>query len=587
MRAIRFLKALFHRRKLYSLLIILHAILVLIHICLVIVWARGAEHAVTISLDRAGTISNRIVFASQIFIITYTACLLLITQRLSLNSLLLRPRTLTALHDVSSAWTGLGAGLLSLWRQLSIPTAVFGTLGVTVYLGCLSILHISTPALFSMDAFNQTGALPVGFIAGMPSVGDPTLFHSVYAPSLWATTATLLPYLLLSDDQSTLGLANNTLYDILDPNSGGVGDVTVSAMTANVTCHSLPNPTGTSDGVDQDEWTVSVASDDYNISFNFTIGGMTLGSLMRITWYDQDINATLLLGRNAIFVTSFNVTDGSGGLGSHVSLSGSGFDYLQIIGCTLSWSPTNVTVDAGTRYIVGMGSGAATRRSSEWTAWKPGFQAFPQDREDLQVDSWADMLVSSADPPGAVMNLSDFTETDMASIQTFIVNVLNETLFTSHNVTLTDFEDTLNRLTASMFWAAAHMPAPDTQGDYLTLANGSTQVPQTVSRLNLNLTAVIFGLSASVILLAFALYLTCGATRARHKMDGMGVLHVLWLVADRPSVLNRIASVSEPTTDELRRVGVTEIVSLSRTVNDEDSVEAKYSKVALQETDTA
>ncbi|KZT05120.1 uncharacterized protein LAESUDRAFT_750796 [Laetiporus sulphureus 93-53] len=577
MRAIRFLKALFHRRKLYSLLIILHAILVLIHICLVIVWARGAEHAVTISLDRAGTISNRIVFASQIFIITYTACLLLITQRLSLNSLLLRPRTLTALHDVSSAWTGLGAGLLSLWRQLSIPTAVFGTLGVAVYLGCLSILHISTPALFSMDAFNQTGALPVGFIAGMPSVGDPTLPLSVDAQSVWAAATKLLPYLALADDQSTLGLANNTLYDILDPNSGGVGDVTVNAITANVTCHTLPDTT--SDGV-------SVVNDDYNISLGFNGNGITVGALRQFTWYDQDVNATLLLGRNAVFLTAFNVIDCNGELGSYISGVNSSW---QVIGCTLSWSPTNVVVDAITRYVVGMDSGAATIRSSKWTAWRPGFQAFPQDREDLQVDSWADMLDSSVNPPGAAGISSAFGGADMSGIQTseFIVNVLNETLDELHDVTLTEFEDTLNRLTTSTFWAAAHMLAPDSRGDYLTLTNGSTQVPQTVSRLNLNLTAVIFGLSASVVLLAFALYLTCGVTKARHKMDGMGMLHVLWLVAYRPSVLNRIASVGEPTTDELRRAGMMDTVGLNRNVDDEDMVEMKYSKVALQETATA
>lgn len=61
--------------------------------------------------------------------------------------------TLTFVQDNASAWAGLGAALLSLWKQRSSSPYVMGIVQVTAYLACIAILHITTPSLFSWKSY--------------------------------------------------------------------------------------------------------------------------------------------------------------------------------------------------------------------------------------------------------------------------------------------------------------------------------------------------------------------------------------------------------------------------------------------------
>jgi hypothetical protein len=47
----------------------------------------------------------------------YTTGMLVTTQQLALRRNLVQQQTLTATHDKSAAWNGLGSALLSIWRQ--------------------------------------------------------------------------------------------------------------------------------------------------------------------------------------------------------------------------------------------------------------------------------------------------------------------------------------------------------------------------------------------------------------------------------------------------------------------------------------
>jgi hypothetical protein len=89
----------------------------------------------------------------------YCSILVFLIQKHAMQQNLRSYQTLTVTHDSLSSWAGLGAALSTLYNQLSGPTSVFGTLNIVGYLGCISILHITIPALLSVQTFTATVAV--------------------------------------------------------------------------------------------------------------------------------------------------------------------------------------------------------------------------------------------------------------------------------------------------------------------------------------------------------------------------------------------------------------------------------------------
>ena len=81
---------------------------------------------------------------------------MLFTQRLALRRDLNTRQTLTAVHDKTAAWLGLGSALSSLHAQARLPAAVGGVFCITTYLSCIFALHISIPGLFHVVPYNET-----------------------------------------------------------------------------------------------------------------------------------------------------------------------------------------------------------------------------------------------------------------------------------------------------------------------------------------------------------------------------------------------------------------------------------------------
>ena len=71
------------------------------------------------------------------------------TQQLAIRINLARKQFVTTTHDVAFAWSGLGAAVMSLWRQHTLAASVWQVLTITVYLGSIAILHITIPTLVS------------------------------------------------------------------------------------------------------------------------------------------------------------------------------------------------------------------------------------------------------------------------------------------------------------------------------------------------------------------------------------------------------------------------------------------------------
>lgn len=82
--------------------------------------------------------------------------LVLLTQRLALRRDLLTRQTLTAIHDRSGAWLGLGAAAVAVWQQTKLRTAAWSVAAIMAYLLCVFVLHITIPGLLHVVPYNAT-----------------------------------------------------------------------------------------------------------------------------------------------------------------------------------------------------------------------------------------------------------------------------------------------------------------------------------------------------------------------------------------------------------------------------------------------
>ncbi|KAI0929983.1 hypothetical protein AcV5_006808 [Taiwanofungus camphoratus] len=390
-------------RLLQWLCIVLHFTLVALHISLLIVLARRAEHTVVVSLAKSGMASTILVVVLQVFITGYSVVLLVSTQRLALKRVLLKRQTLTAAHDVSSAWTGLGAALVSLWRQTSISASLFGTSLVAMYLAGTAVLHITTLSLFVIEAFNNTNAVIIPSTIGRHNI---TLNSSVsdtsYAFFFWESTSELLPYVGHASPQATLGLYNSTLFDVLE-NNNSLGNVSVGASAANISCGFLSNGTAVNTNATDPSsvWFLRADYDGYEIGFD--VPPIDAG-VIKVVPQNLLLLQTKYLGRNVIFYLTANISDSEGNLGGLIPLdpplkpvyAGEGYAVgtVRVVGCTLSWMPQNATVDAQTRNLVSANP-SGLRTSSTWNIWTPTLQnssLLVPYVEDPHIDAWGDMF---------------------------------------------------------------------------------------------------------------------------------------------------------------------------------------------------
>ena len=76
--------------------------------------------------------------------------MLVVTQTLALKRNYYIQQSLTALHEKSAAWLGLGSALSGMWRSRSYKGARWSLLLVLLYFVCLFALSVTTPALINI-----------------------------------------------------------------------------------------------------------------------------------------------------------------------------------------------------------------------------------------------------------------------------------------------------------------------------------------------------------------------------------------------------------------------------------------------------
>ncbi|KAF9016770.1 hypothetical protein BDZ89DRAFT_1141216 [Hymenopellis radicata] len=150
---------------------VLHVGLILVHVIFLLLWFTGLAHKVVIPIGpKSNLIATGIVQATTIVATIYIAGLLFISQQLATRRNLYSNQTLTATHDNLSSWTGLGASLVSVWHQRATAAAVSSSLIVAAYFSCLAILHITSPALVTVQAFNSTEHTVIPATLGPPNM---------------------------------------------------------------------------------------------------------------------------------------------------------------------------------------------------------------------------------------------------------------------------------------------------------------------------------------------------------------------------------------------------------------------------------
>jgi hypothetical protein len=79
---------------------------------------------------------------------------------------------LTATHDKVLAWNGMGSAASILFQQFKLPVSPLGIFSICLYLSTISVLHVTTSALVSVEAFNYNISTTVD-TQGIPQWSDP------------------------------------------------------------------------------------------------------------------------------------------------------------------------------------------------------------------------------------------------------------------------------------------------------------------------------------------------------------------------------------------------------------------------------
>ena len=172
----------------------------------------------------------------------YTAGLVFVTQQLAVSAMIAKWHYLTAVHDISHAWTGIGAAIYALWQQTKIASSIWTILGVATYLACVSILHIASTTIMQFTAFNSTSNISVQSTVTWPN-------STVLANGTWVGANQMVPPSTLLGNMETVGLLNNTIYDIVDTTDPALTTAIVNATSLQANCGLLSNLTFSNSGI--------------------------------------------------------------------------------------------------------------------------------------------------------------------------------------------------------------------------------------------------------------------------------------------------------------------------------------------------
>ncbi|KAF7312888.1 hypothetical protein MKEN_00973200 [Mycena kentingensis (nom. inval.)] len=584
--------------------IFLHLGLVAVHVVLFILARRGTERRAVFPISDQSKVSFYVTASSTGIAILYLTAILFITQRLAVQANLRARQTLTATHDNIASWNGLGSAVVAIFGQRTVRASLGGTLAIAAYLAGITAVHISTPALFSVAAFNSTTVSTVDTI-GLPIVNFSTAFLSEDAtldPDLQFTEITLdfFPWFSNLAESQRVGLVNGTLYNSLNTTSWQQrrsGTALVSATGNEINCGYLP---GLNNKTEDGEWTVFLGGGEPGIltdlnpaRLSSTGPNITSINSGAFGWDVSIPNALILFTTNEVVDSS-----GSSAGGHPVDLSvpmgvgDSSSSRGQFLLCSrrLVNQTGVVSLESGLMDPATLTPDIVKRRSS-WKPYTDVWSAAPVDYAaggELGGDLWAwriSGMASTPIPRGGGLGSSD----NIVTSEDFVMERLNldpTWIVTGNNtpasaprpkIYLHDIENALAELAATIFWLAGHVKIADLEMAYVgalevnsvpalvrpatLVASANTEEPLLQARLELNIIAVYLGLGVSiaVCILGLGFAFSSGFSASRSSISGTGILHILWLSRNHPELHGNLAQVAKPSDNALRAAGMVPI----------------------------
>ncbi|KAJ7859234.1 hypothetical protein B0H13DRAFT_1901544 [Mycena leptocephala] len=549
-----------------------HLTLVVIHLALIPVWVKKLENRVVFTLNYQSIVSFLITAVTQTFGTVYLAVLVLVTQKLSVRHSLVTAQPLTATHDSTAAWAGIGAASLHLWHQKAVRASIIGILSVFLYLGTVLVLHISTPALFSLETFNST-SISVTFTEGLPAM-NMSGYNGTTSSNLSDYVCGSLYYLPYVDGTTNIGLTGGTLYDVPKTDTA-IGNITVSATGFNVTCQFLEN--------------VTAKFREQDPLWDISSGTRTLAALQ-----STHLRVMSAIPIENIFYSTIPIVDSNNNVGAMVRLdppmtSPVNVSSIQLFQCFLSLVEQTALFDVEAKKIVELNPDLIKEAST----WKPGHlsqtkpgqlsQTFPTTGNPLFDEWW--VWYSTMPTSGFPRNVMESGTTsnflslaDLYLIQKLNLHPANQTSI-PRTVTLYDLENTLSELVATMFWTIGHVtPTYEIQmGDLkfqdgiwpweyrlgevenplVLLPGGNTTATNQSIKIRLD---VSIGLAGSVVLMLLSLKHSLLRTHHENEQDlpisGTGLLHAIWLYRNHPELELLLEQVTYPADNNLRHAGM-------------------------------
>ncbi|KAJ6556971.1 hypothetical protein DFH09DRAFT_1365415 [Mycena vulgaris] len=563
---------------------ILHSALVVMHLTLIAIWAKRLENRVVFGLQHQNTVSFLLTAITQTLGTIYLAVLVLVTQKLSLRRSLITNQPLTVTHDSTAAWAGIGSAVLYIWHQKAVRASVAGVLSVFLYLGGILVLHITTPALFSLETFNSTSfsivrtkGRPTIDLSGynITTVQDINNLPEYASFSLTDYVTESLEYLPFVDGSTHIGLEGMTLYDVPETNTG-IGNITVAATGFNISCGFLED--------------VQAKLNADNNSWSLQSGGGDVGQVDSI----ELPGAISMASRRGMFFSITPIIDSSNNTGGFVQLSPPmipRISSIQLFQCSLSLVEQTAIVDAQSKNVVALHPELTKTHST----WLPASLEEPVETTgNTLIDEWG-YWYSLA--PASFVPRTPSGPTFLSNAELYLMLNLqpaNE----SHVMTLHDLDNVLSVLTATIVWTLGYVP-PKHQLNITELFLGNwfndphvkvespislppgkeatTTEQFTAIRLDLSAIALSIGLIASIALMLLSLQhlLHPGDEKAEQDVpiDGTGLLHAIWLYRNHPELEVLLEQVERPTDDNLRDAGIVRTRLVGPTLSKTESQE--------------
>ncbi|KAG1898895.1 uncharacterized protein F5891DRAFT_1236073 [Suillus fuscotomentosus] len=549
----------------------MHGMLVMIHIVLLFFYVRHWEHHVTFAFTPTNNDFWPVVLSAslQAFYTIYTAVLLFLTQRLAISRTLVRRVKLTAVHDISGAWAGLGSALTSVWRQTDIPASWWTTSAVAAYLASITVLHVTSSTLLQFQTFNASMTTSVPTTLGWL---DDSSYN--YLTDLGPIT-TSLPVVNHLTGLVSAGLSNTTLYDTLKTTAIS-GNATVNATTVTSSCGLVPNVTYSAN--------TSTAIVPFGPVATRVLNASTLWSdqIHIIPWmeYEDSYGGVSKLPGVYLMVSTLLGIDPSVqdevAVNTTWAIPDIGTTYViqvYFVYCSLSANTTDGVVDMQTNSL--LSPTFISQPSTQWEMYQFGWSN----------TSWQTQIGSALATPDSSSGIifdgtpSQITELSVADD----LNLTEEhTQFGDGAPPISNFtlrpdelEFAVARSAAQLIWLGKGYRDKWVQPmEELTLGNGTAYVNEEfiALRLNINLLPLAFAASASVIMLGLALHMTRAfdpSHDSQAAIPNIGVLQLLWLGHRSTSINEVLEDVQHPTEVNLRRAGMID-VCLTKTILDKE-----------------